>query len=168
MQTRASLLYQGILLGLFINGIARWGFDSLLQTDAALLDDAQHNSKLPAVLPPAIKLTTGTTSNSNITFTWPDLETDFDGVSILVNDVERFRGYVDDEPRNGRGFMWERQPNLDSNEYFRFAFMQGTATLDYTRAGTWTKAGKWVEMAPGPSRRVKRAEVGGGVVGEAE
>ncbi|KFZ18039.1 hypothetical protein V501_01397 [Pseudogymnoascus sp. VKM F-4519 (FW-2642)] len=167
MQTRPSLLYQGILLGLFINGIARWGFDSLLQTDAALLDDAQHNSKLPNLLPPAIQLSTAaTTSNSNITFTWPDLETSFDGVSILVNDVERFRGFVDDEPRNGRGFMWERQPGLDVNEYFRFAFMQGTATLDYTKAGTWTKDGKWVEMAPGPSRRVKREEKGGGVLGK--
>ncbi|KFY42087.1 hypothetical protein V494_02605 [Pseudogymnoascus sp. VKM F-4513 (FW-928)] len=168
MQTRPSLLYQGILLGLFINGIARWGFDSLLQTEASLLDDAQHNSKLPSVLPPAIKLTTTPSANSNITFTWPDLDTDFDGVSILVNDVERFRGFVDDEPRNGRGFMWERQPDLDVNEYFRFAFMQGTATLDYTKAGTWTKEGKWVGMAPGPSRRVKREEVGRGVLGRAE
>ncbi|KFY26509.1 hypothetical protein V493_04046 [Pseudogymnoascus sp. VKM F-4281 (FW-2241)] len=167
MQTRPSLLYQGILLGLFINGIARWGFDSLLQTDAALLNDAQHNSALPSLLPPAINLATTTpaAANSNITFTWPDLEPAFDGVSILVNDVERFRGYIDDEPRNGRGFMWERQPGLDANEYFRFAYMQGTETLDYTRAGTWTKDGKWVEMAPGPSRRVKREERGGGVLG---
>ncbi|KFX92284.1 hypothetical protein O988_07347 [Pseudogymnoascus sp. VKM F-3808] len=168
MQTRPSLLFQGILLGLFINGIARWGFDSLLQTDASLLDDAQHNSLLPSPFPPVIKLATTSTSNSNITFTWPDLESDFDGVSILVNDVERFRGFVDDEPRNGRGFMWERKPDLDLNEYFRFAFMQGTSTLDYTKAGTWTKEGKWVEMAPGPSRRVKREEVGGGVVGDSE
>lgn len=166
MQTRPSLLYQGILLGLFINGIARWGFDSLLQTDASLQNDAQLNSALPTLLPPAIQLTTSTTttSHSNITFTWPDLDSSFDGISILVNDVERFRGFVDDEPRDGRGFIWERQSGLDVNEYFRFAFMQGTSTLDYTKAGTWTKDGRWVEMESGPSRRVRREEEGGKVL----
>jgi LCCL domain len=32
LQTRPSLLYQGLLVGLFINGIARWDFASILQT----------------------------------------------------------------------------------------------------------------------------------------
>ena len=32
MQTRPSLLFQGILIGLFINGTARWGFASILET----------------------------------------------------------------------------------------------------------------------------------------
>lgn len=32
LQTRPSLLYQGLLVGLFMNGIARWCFDSILQT----------------------------------------------------------------------------------------------------------------------------------------
>lgn len=31
-QNRPSLIYQGLLVGLFINGIARWGFDSIIQT----------------------------------------------------------------------------------------------------------------------------------------
>lgn len=46
MQTRPSLLYQGILIGLFINGIARWNWDPILQTAAALQGDAQHGSLL--------------------------------------------------------------------------------------------------------------------------
>lgn len=32
--TRLSLLYQGLLLGMFLNGAAAWGFDSILQTAA--------------------------------------------------------------------------------------------------------------------------------------
>jgi len=36
LQTRSSLFFQGLLLGLFINGVARWGFDSVLQTSRAL------------------------------------------------------------------------------------------------------------------------------------
>lgn len=36
MQNRPSLLYQGILIGLFINGVARWGFASILETPEGL------------------------------------------------------------------------------------------------------------------------------------
>lgn len=36
LQTRPSLVYQGLLVGLFLNGIARWGFDFILQTPAEL------------------------------------------------------------------------------------------------------------------------------------
>ena len=32
--TRLSAIYQGLLLGLFLNGIAAFGFDSILQTAA--------------------------------------------------------------------------------------------------------------------------------------
>ncbi|KAJ4344921.1 hypothetical protein N0V85_009801, partial [Neurospora sp. IMI 360204] len=39
IQTRPALVYQGLLLGLFINGIARWGFDSVIQTAEALRGD---------------------------------------------------------------------------------------------------------------------------------
>ena len=39
-KVRPSLAYQGLLLGFFINGIARWGFDSIIQTPAALGEGA--------------------------------------------------------------------------------------------------------------------------------
>ena len=32
--TKASAVYQGLLLGLFLNGVAAFGFDSILQTSA--------------------------------------------------------------------------------------------------------------------------------------
>ncbi|RPB27892.1 hypothetical protein L211DRAFT_778750, partial [Terfezia boudieri ATCC MYA-4762] len=37
--SRPSLVYQGLLLGLFVNGAARWGFASLLETKGLLLGD---------------------------------------------------------------------------------------------------------------------------------
>jgi hypothetical protein len=91
MQTRTSLFYQGLLIGLFINGIARWGFDPVLQTPEALRGDAALNSPLPSILEPAILL--GPTV-SNISFSWtaPPFPR-IDGISILVNDVERYRRY---------------------------------------------------------------------------
>lgn len=168
MQTRPSLLYQGILLGLFINGIARWGFDSVLQTDGALQGDAQHNSGLPPVLPPVVALG-GAQERDRITFAWPTPPSPFDGVSVLVNDVERFRGYVGDElagsaaaeaaPVNATlSFEWARERGRARPEYFRFAYMEGAVTWDYTKAGVWTEEGLWVEMEPGPSR-VRRRRV---------
>ncbi|KAJ1329773.1 LCCL domain-containing protein [Microdochium nivale] len=171
MQTRPSLLYQGILLGLFINGVARWGFDPFLQTSFSLQGDAQLGSALPVLLPPSINA-----NQSRIEFTWqapPDPS--IDGISILVNDVERFRGYFDDP--GSSSFVWTRRNVSDDdaavgsgsgsggsislanyaghagfNEYFRFGWMQGTSDFDYTKAGTWDAEMNWVPMASGPSK----------------
>ncbi|KAM3072105.1 hypothetical protein ACMFMF_007499 [Clarireedia jacksonii] len=113
MQTRPSLLYQGLLLGLFINGIARWGFDSILQTDAALREDAQFGSLLPLITQTIISLGENT---SSISFEWTspsiqdseDQKWGIDGISILVNDVERYRWYRDELVPVAHLFTWER------------------------------------------------------------
>jgi LCCL domain len=144
IQTRPSLLYQGVLIGLFINGIARWGFDSILQTPAALLGDGQYNSVLPTVALAQV-------STANITFSWTPLPEPFDGLSVLVNDVERFRGYKGDSRHE---FTWERPVGGDLPYYFRFGYMQGSNSADYTRAGTWRSDGSWTPMAAGPSWRL--------------
>ncbi|KAI1749169.1 hypothetical protein F4782DRAFT_514792 [Xylaria castorea] len=146
LQTRLSLLYQGILVGLFINGIARWGFDSVLQTSMALQGDAQLGSALPSLITPIIN-----SSLATITFHWnPPPSIRYDGISILVNDVERFRGFFGD--KGDDEFVWARDNSSAIDEYFRFAYVQGTSAADYTRAGTWNSEYKWIEMAPGPSR----------------
>ncbi|RYC58984.1 hypothetical protein CHU98_g7221 [Xylaria longipes] len=146
LQTRFSLLYQGILVGLFVNGIARWGFDPFLQTSGALQGDAQLGSALPALLPPIIN-----SSLATITFHWqPPPSIRYDGISILVNDVERFRGFFGD--KGDDEFVWERDNSSAIDEYFRFAYVQGTSAADYTKAATWNAEHEWIEMAPGPSR----------------
>jgi hypothetical protein len=172
MQTRPSLLYQGILLGLFINGICRWGFDSLLQTSAALQGDAQKGSPLPNIGMPLVNMNVAPEMVElgvmpNISFTFPAPPKKFDGVSVLVNDVERYRGYMFDQPvvENSEGvrrranltFVWERDRDVVVNEYFRFGWVSGTGVGDYTKAGVWSQDGYWVTMAPGPSKRRRRA-----------
>lgn len=153
LQTRPSLLYQGLLVGLFINGIARWGFDPVLQTSAALQGDAQKGSILPTVHAPVINLANSTGGFSNITFSW-DQPTGkrFDGISVLVNDVERFRSYFDDRVSEESQFVWTRKDSLELPEYFRFAFMDGSSSGDYTKAGVWAADGEWKTMKPGPSK----------------
>lgn len=141
LQTRPSLLYQGILVGLFINGTARWGFDSILQTTNELRRDGAQDTLLPHIITPvAIGL-------SNITFAWGTPPKDYDGMSVLVNDVERRRWYVGEGA--GQQTFSRRWP--DEKTYFRFGFMSGSSAGDYTKAGTWDADGSWKEMAKGPS-----------------
>lgn len=130
--TRMSFIYQGLLLGLFINGVARWGFASIIETPAALGEDptgpggwwgasypnitnssvSVHLDPVPAVQPVLYNTDDDIhRGNGNITFhlwEWERMEhLGVDGVSVLLNDVERWRGYLD-EDRNGK-FTWRRQ-----------------------------------------------------------
>jgi len=143
LQTRPSLLYQGLLVGLFINGIARWGFDSILQTPGALLDGAQLGSPLPEIAAPLVM------SSQNILFNFPDLlAADADGISVLVNDVERFLGFREEDGKVD-SFNWTRQREGDA-EYFRFGFIKLNALggfwyEDFTDPVIWEGDGKWNE-----------------------
>lgn len=171
-QNRPSLVYQGLLLGLFINGVARWGFASILETPSSLLEGFQTNSLLPAVSVLAI-------GARNITFNFgplpiydPKIKVTYDGISVLVNDVERFHGYGDDrsywDTSSGNNFTWTWTRHsadggfsvVDSDvnatahqppEYFRFGYLSGNQAADFTKAGRWNSDGKWVDMQPGPS-----------------
>ncbi|KAL1959424.1 hypothetical protein VTO42DRAFT_2227 [Malbranchea cinnamomea] len=122
--TRSSLLFQGLLLGLFVNGVARWGFASIIQTPSALgeipgpggahgwwgatspnITNSSVTISLPDVEDPEYR------GNGNITFRLWEPERmaklQVDGVSVLVNDVERWRGYVDENEKGE--FVWHRQ-----------------------------------------------------------
>jgi hypothetical protein len=141
VQTRISLLAQGLLVGLFINGIARWDFDSILQTAAQLRGDAQLGSGIPSILEPSI-------NGTDITFTWKGILRGYEGISVLVNDVERFRGVGTES-----NFTWTRRA-MDLSEYFRFGFVNyqpfgGVGYSDFTRAGTWLVNGTWSGIPSG-------------------
>ncbi|KAL1960882.1 hypothetical protein VTO42DRAFT_5865 [Malbranchea cinnamomea] len=140
LQTRPSLLYQGILLGLFINGVARWGFASILQTPVQLLGDAQTNSARPLVTAQEVTV-------DYIRFNLSEWAEGAAGFSVLVNDVERFRWWKSDGDHNS-SFAWKR--HVDGlPEYFRFGYIfrevMGNAWYgDFTNPGTWFENGSWV------------------------
>ncbi|KAH8909110.1 hypothetical protein BR93DRAFT_911015 [Coniochaeta sp. PMI_546] len=160
MQTRPSLLYQGLLIGLFINGIARWDFDSILQTAYSLQGDAQLDSPLPTILAPAITLAANL---SSITFRWgPPPGPRYDGISVLVNDVERFRTYFNEYDSQDH-FTWSRNASLEIREYFRFAYVEGSQSDDYTKAGVWNEKGEWEVMEAGPSKIKSEGALGAGL-----
>ncbi|KAK5049893.1 hypothetical protein LTR84_004012 [Exophiala bonariae] len=147
-QTRPALIYQGLLLGLFVNGVARWGFSSIIQTPAALGESGgSDGGSWWGAKSPNVTAVVGPTA-SNITFNWGSLpkDTGVDGVSILINDVERWRGYTDEE------LYWDQEQvtldrrerdSTDEPEFFRFAWMNGNSAGTYSKPGMWDEQGMW-------------------------
>ncbi|PVI04435.1 hypothetical protein DM02DRAFT_556275 [Periconia macrospinosa] len=140
LQTRPSLLYQGILLGLFVNGVARWDFDSILQTADALRGDAKLDSIIPEVPTPQIK----EVANEIVAaFSWTNLPVGMDGISLLINEVERSRKFRNDNDGIDT-IEFSRPSSAKYNEYVRFAFMREGRALDYSDVGILYGNGTWV------------------------
>lgn len=141
LQTRPSLLYQGLLVGLFISGIARWGFASILETDAVLFSDGPVGGSIPSIAAPTI-------FDNTVLFDWSNLTDTQSGsrISILVNDVERFRSPLD--YNSPTSFNWTRYHD-DEEEYFRMAYVRTSrmgrdSVGDYSKASTWFGNGSWI------------------------
>lgn len=149
-RVRPSLAYQGLLLGFFINGVARWGFASIVETPASLGEGPGGNrGSWWGARAPNVTATIGQDADV-ITFNWGGLPTDtgVDGVSILINDVERWRGYKDDE------LYWEsdeitltrRWRQKNETEFYRFAWMNGNNAGRYSKPGIWAANGTWHDI----------------------
>ncbi|KAJ5195609.1 uncharacterized protein N7498_009047 [Penicillium cinerascens] len=141
MQTRASLLFQGILVGLYINGVARWGFGSILQTPASLLDGAKLGTAPPVINPPRIE------HQNRLVFSFPDLPGHVDGISVLINDVLRFRSLKSNNSQDVAEFVWHRG-FANEIEYFRFGYVHAHALggvwyEDFTEPATWAVDGSF-------------------------
>ncbi|OSD03563.1 hypothetical protein PYCCODRAFT_1388525 [Trametes coccinea BRFM310] len=142
--TRLSAIYQGFLLGMFLNGVAAFGFDSILQTPADLRRDAPLGSDLPTFA------TNSTNFNASIPFHnqsifWNPLPQgeSWDGFALLVDDVERYVGTALNYSLSAL------DPTLI--HFFRLAFTSSGTAGDFTKAATLYPNGTWVDPAPGPS-----------------
>ncbi|KZV76970.1 hypothetical protein PENSPDRAFT_568749 [Peniophora sp. CONT] len=140
--TRLNAIYQGFLLGLFINGGAAFGFDSILQTAAQLQRDAALDTDTP------IFLTNSSTFNAalplaNQTLSWaglPDGES-WDGFALLVDDVERYAGAAFNY---SLAALTEGIPH-----FFRIAYTSGGTPGGFTRAATLLANGTWIDPVAG-------------------
>lgn len=80
-KTTPSLLYAGLLMGLYISGVARWDFDSIIQTAAQLnRGDATNIGGLPELVSPVLEYANAINAArdsveaiSNIYVQWNDL-----------------------------------------------------------------------------------------------
>ncbi|KIP12412.1 hypothetical protein PHLGIDRAFT_123962 [Phlebiopsis gigantea 11061_1 CR5-6] len=142
--TRLSAIYQGFLLGMFLNGVAAFDFASILETVADLRRDAALGSALPSFS------TTAATFNASIslvnqTIAWnPITDTaDWDGFALLVDDVER---YVGTALNYSLASLQAGIPH-----FFRLAFTSGGTPADFTMPATLWPNGTWDDPLPGPS-----------------
>ncbi|KAI0914967.1 hypothetical protein F4823DRAFT_630074 [Ustulina deusta] len=82
---RSSLLCQGLLLGHFVNGVARWGFASILQTPEALRSDGLPHTEVPSIHEPIIS---SMLDKVAISIAWAmEPSAMFDAMIVLVNEV---------------------------------------------------------------------------------
>jgi len=140
--TRPSAVYQGFLLGLFLNGAAAFGLDSILQTAAELVQDAPLGTTLPAFV------TNSTNYNSSIPFVnqtifWEPLPSGWDGFALIVDDVERYVG-------TALNFSLAA---FDATlpHFFRLALTSSGNLGDFTMSATLYPNGTWIDPAPGSS-----------------
>jgi hypothetical protein len=140
--TRPSAVYQGFLLGLFLNGAAAFGLASILQTAADLVEDAPLGTTLPAFV------TNSTNYNASIPFInqtifWDALPSGWDGFSLIVDDVERYVG-------TALNFSLAA---FDATlpHFFRLALTSGGNLGDFTMPATLFPNGTWIDPAPGSS-----------------
>ncbi|KAF8078762.1 LCCL domain-containing protein [Lyophyllum atratum] len=137
--TRLSAIYQGFLLGMFLNGAAAFGFDSILQTASELQQDGPQGSLLPSFL------TNSTNFNASIAFVnqtigWDGLSGTWDGFSLLVDDVERYVG-------TATNFSLAAFDHTIPH-FFRLAVSDAG---DFTMPAVLWPNGTWVDPAAGPS-----------------
>ncbi|KAK4096748.1 hypothetical protein N658DRAFT_489719 [Parathielavia hyrcaniae] len=133
------------------------GFASVVETAEALRNDGGFGGALlPEVVPPLIERLGWGPDGMRISFKWRALMAravvgglPVEGISVLVNDVERYRGWFAERPLEQHVFSWARRAGrVMADEYFRFGFVteRGRA-LDYTEAGTWYVNGSWSQGA---------------------
>lgn len=150
-------------LGIFTSGMALdGGLGPVLKPNPFQLSTPEPfpgaHHLLPTILPPMVKqVAPGHSKSWGIwfKFQWPQNATLTEaeairsgavtGLSIMVNDVERFRGWFAEKPLEDMMFSWTRERGLNTaDEFFRFGFLgQGGRPLRYTEAGMWFRNGSW-------------------------
>ncbi|CAR27084.1 hypothetical protein ZYGR_0I03580 [Zygosaccharomyces rouxii] len=166
----SAYLFQGILIGLFISGVSRWDFASIVETDLHLLrDEAGASFEPPAFQfdperPHSISWKLDTKTNSTIAAKNDDEK--IDGYSLLMNDFQIYVGEnttVDIDQLLNQNYnvshmlnQTMNQTDKDTKLYFRVARASTKNPInyrgDYTNAGVleWPN-GRWHDPAPGVS-----------------
>ncbi|KZW02660.1 hypothetical protein EXIGLDRAFT_816420 [Exidia glandulosa HHB12029] len=143
--TRPSAAYQAFCLGMFLNGIAKFKFDSFLQTPAELRRDAPLGSSLPVFLTNSTSYNASVPLQSQTLFwdTFPNTDEGWNGYSLVIDDVQRYVGLA---MNFSLAILDPALPH-----FFRLAFQRDGTSGDYTQAATLWPNGTWVDPAPGPA-----------------
>lgn len=170
--TRPSAIFQGFLLGMFIDGAMRWGLDSILQTSASLVGDGATGSPLPAFL------TNSTNFASYVAegiIAWEPISADlasqgYDSFALLVDDVYKYSGSATNYTLAGLDAslvhyfrcvalpsfflrLWRASPRSHTDHASdSLAYQNSGAVGDFTKAATaFISNSTWIDPRPGPS-----------------
>ncbi|KDN44874.1 hypothetical protein K437DRAFT_224606 [Tilletiaria anomala UBC 951] len=175
--TRLCLIYSSFLLGMFLNGVGRWGFDGLLQDVATVRGDGIISSDLPsfatqqATWAGVVANSTNTTASRG-TVTWTpipvNLTSSWDSFALLVDDVLRYQGtatsfnissilsdYESDAAKNLTNSLNDvsvvslSQQLASEPHYLRLAYVSQGQYGDFTQAATAFYNGTWIDAPPG-------------------
>lgn len=120
-----------------MNGVARWGMDSILQTADSLRRDAALGSLLPSF-----------SGLDNSTIFWNDIpaNADWDGFKLLINDVLKLNA-------NSSTLSYRLEDtDTDIPYYARLAYSNGNEAGDFTKAATiWLNNSTFIPPRPGSS-----------------
>ncbi|GAA5911959.1 hypothetical protein JCM8208_002867 [Rhodotorula glutinis] len=145
--TRPSAIFEGFLLGMFLEGAMRWGMDSILQSPSSLVGDGALGTALPIFL---TNSTSFALALSDGVIRWMSVDEagvtseGWNGFALLVDDVLKQTGAATNFSLAG----------LDSSvvHYFRLAYQQDGTSGDFTKAATAFLANStWIDPAAGPS-----------------
>ena len=154
--TRISLLCCAILFGMYINGVARWGFDGILQDNGVIQGDATGNSLLPSF---------SSSMTIDGVIKWNPIPADqrniWSAFNLLVDDVLRYEGPDTSYNLSSLFAEFRSQPsNLlsqqqiyetlqKSTHYLRLAYSSATETGDFTRAALASLNGSFIPPKTG-------------------
>lgn len=156
--TRMSLILFAFLFGMYINGVARWGFDGILQDLAVIQGDATGESPIPEF---AVDARTWLSGSSRVVH-WksipPHLRGIWDSFMLIVDDVLRYHG-------PGTSFDLAQLPDIvhgttthhkelvstallnrtitDGAHYLRLAYAKNGVPGDFTMTATAYFNGTW-------------------------
>lgn len=114
LQTTPSLLYQGLLIGLYVSGIARWDFASIVQTD----DQLSRGSEQVQSADPHFDDTD--ISASGVVLHWTGNPNEvFNGYTLAINDVQRLVEPAEKfETFNLTEYILATDPELTAPKYY--------------------------------------------------
>lgn len=154
--TWISQLCSAFLFGMFINGVARWGFDGLLQDVKTIQGDATGNSALPSF---AMNATASSLIHWNPIP--PSLTGSWDSFALLVDDVLRYTGPKTSYNLSSLLDTFKKEPSdvippsqvmqdLQSGvHYVRLAYSSGGTPGDFTETALAWMNGTFVPPPPG-------------------
>lgn len=162
---KSAYILQGVLIGLILNGIARWDFASIIETQKALL----RGSAGSALLPPKMSFISIGKEEYNISWEsqfeqLPPLYDSLTAFSLLLNDVEVYVGsnttvnipqLMDQNQLVNELITGALEYEENVKLYWRVAHCQpGDSQIrgDYTNAATLIyPSGNWTDPFPGVS-----------------